>query len=111
MAKKFKITEEQYNQMLGEGVSINGATDTSGKADIAKTAQSMSQSGVDPNKVNVVFSGNSMTSGGDTSSEPSTTSVSEHRIVTKKELQENRLRYLKENSELFTFNNFMKKLR
>lgn len=109
MAKKFKITEAQYNQILSEGVAIQGATDSTGKADVAKTAQSMSASGIDPKKVNVEFSGEAMTSGGDTNGS-STTTVTEHRLITKKELQANRLRYLKENSEVLSFNNFMKNL-
>lgn len=106
MGKRFKITEAQYNQMVDEGVTIQGETDASGKADISKTAQSMSTSGIDPKNVNVTFNGSSMTSGGD-----STTNVTEHRVITKKELKENRLRYLKENSEVLSFNNFIKKLK
>ena len=109
MAKKFKITETQYNQILSEGISIQGVTDSTGKADISKTAQSMSASGIDPKKVSVAFSGESMTSGGDTNGS-STITVTEHRLITKKELQANRLRYLKENSEVLSFNNFMKNL-
>lgn len=109
MARKFKITEEQYNQMLAEGVAIQGATDSTGKADVQKTAQSMSASGIDPNKVSVNFSGSSMTGGGDTTSD-TTPSITEHRLVTKRELQANRLRYLKENSEVMSVNNFMKSL-
>lgn len=109
MARKFKITEEQYNQMLAEGVAIQGATDSTGKADVQKTAQSMSASGIDPNKVSVQFSGSSMTDGGDTTS-ATTPSITEHRLVTKRELQANRLRYLKENSEVMSVNNFMKSL-
>jgi hypothetical protein len=110
MAKKFKITEAQYNQILAEGVAIQGATDATGKADVAKTAQAMSASGVDPKKVSVEFSGDSMTSGGDSGSGTTTQTVTEHRLITKKELQANRLRYLKENSEVLSFNNFMKNL-
>lgn len=110
MAKRFKITEEQYNQMLAEGVAIQGATDSTGKADVQKTAQSMSASGIDPNKVSVQFSGSSMTGGGSDDA-TTTTTVTEHRLVTKKELQANRLRYLKENSEVMSFNNFMKNIR
>ena len=109
MARKFKITEEQYNQMLAEGVAIQGATDSTGKADVQKTAQSMSASGIDPNKVNVQFSGKSMTNGGDDSS-ATNPSITEHRLITKKELQENRLRYLKENSEVMSVNKFLKSL-
>lgn len=104
MAKKFKITESQYNQMLDEGVAIQGQTDSTGKADTSKTAQEMSNSGIDPKKVTVEFNGTAMNGGG------SSSTISEHRLVTKKELQSNRLRYLKENSEIMSFNNFMKTL-
>lgn len=110
MGKRFKISEEQYNQMLAEGVAIQGATDSTGKADINKTAQSMSASGIDPKKVKVEFSGASMTSGGGDTSAIAPT-VTEHRIITKRELQANRLKYLKEHSELMSFNNFIKQLR
>lgn len=107
MGKKIKITEAQYNQMLEEGVTIQGETDSSGKADPTKTAQAMSNSGVDPKKTKVEFQGTAMSGGNN-----STTSngVFENRLVTKKELQANRLRYLKENSEVLSLNNFMKKL-
>lgn len=107
MAKKYKITEEQYNQMLAEGVSINGETDGNGKADISKTAQAMSSSGIDPKKTNVTFPGSAMSGGSDS---PTQSTVSEHRLITKKELQSNRLRYLKENSEVLSFNNFINAL-
>jgi predicted amino acid dehydrogenase len=109
MPKRFKITEQQYNQMLDEGVSINGVTDASGKADINKTAQSMAASGIDPKDVTVSFSGSAMSGGtGDTTLTEG--NKKSHRLITKKELKENRLRYLKENSEIISFNNFMKSL-
>lgn len=109
MAKNFKITESQYKQLVSEGVTIQGATDATGKADTSKTAQAMASSGIDPKKVDVKFSGAAMTSGQTDTSGASTT-VTEHRLITKKELQANRLRYLKEHSEVLSFNNFMKKL-
>lgn len=105
MAKKFKITESQYKQMLGEGVAIQAQTNSQGTVDgdsLKKTAQEVKSDPnikntpieVDPNKV--AGAGNS--------------SMFEHRLITKKELQTNRLRYLKENSEVLSLNNFMKKL-
>ena len=106
MAKKFKITEAQRDALLAEGVTIQGETDSVGKADTNKTAQSISNSGIDPKKVNVEFSGTAMTGG----NSDGQTSMREHRIITKKQLQANRLRYLKENSEVLLLNNFMKKL-
>ena len=106
MAKKFKITEAQMDALLAEGVTIQGETDSVGKADTNKTAQAISNSGIDPKKVNVEFSGTAMTGGNPNGQ----TSMREHRIITKKQLQANRLRYLKENSEILSLNNFMKKL-
>ena len=106
MAKKFKITEAQRDALLAEGVTIQGETDSVGKADTNKTAQAISNSGIDPKKVNVEFSGTAMTGG----NPDGQTSMREHRIITKKQLQANRLRYLKENSEVLLLNNFMKKL-
>lgn len=105
MAKKFKLTQSQYDEMIAEGVTIQGEVDSSGKADPSKTASVMSSSGIDPNKVTVEFNGAQMRSGS-----PDSSSVTEHRLVTKKELQANRLRYLKENSEILSFNNFLKRL-
>ena len=95
MAKKFKITEAQRDALLAEGVTIQGETDSVGKADTNKTAQAISNSGIDPKKVNVEFSGTAMTGGNPNGQ----TSMREHRIITKKQLQANRLRYLKENSD------------
>ena len=106
MAKRFKITEAQRDALLAEGVTIQGETDSVGKADTNKTAQAISNSGIDPKKVNVEFSGTAMTGGNPNGQ----TSMREHRIITKKQLQSNRLRYLKENSEILSLNNFMKKL-
>ena len=106
MAKKFKITEAQRDALLAEGVTSQGERDSVGKADTNKTAQAISNSGIDPKKVNVEFSGTAMTGGNPNGQ----TSMREHRIITKKQLQANRLRYLKENSEILSLNNFMKKL-
>lgn len=108
MGKKYKITEAQYNEMLSEGVTIQGETDSSGKADLNKTSQAISNSGVDPKKVKVEFGGTALASGSNSATQ---TVVAEHRLITKKELQENRRRYLKENSEVLHFNKFIKNLR
>ena len=107
MAKKFKITEAQRDALLAEGVTIQGETDSVGKADTSKTAQAISNSGIDHKKVDVKFNDAAMTGG---NSDGQTTPMREHRIITKMQLQANRLRYLKENSEVLSLNNFMKKL-
>lgn len=109
MARKIKLTEEQYQQMLSE-VTIQGVT-TNGKADTNATATAIQQSGANPNNVNVSFKGTEMTGSGSGSTSTSQQATNEHRIVTKKELQANRLRYLKEHSEVYSLNNFLSKLR
>ena len=106
MAKKFKITEAQRDALLAEGVTIQGETDSVGKADTNKTAQAISNSGIDPKKVDVKFNGTAMTGG----KSEGKTSKRQHRRITKKQIQANHLRYLKENSEVLSLNNFMKKL-
>lgn len=110
MPKTFKITEAQHQQMIEEGVVIQGATDSTGKADINKTSQQISSTGIDPKKTKVEFDGSAMSGGGGDTTTTTTTTVSEHRVVTKKELQENRLRYLRENSQVMSFDKFMKNL-
>ena len=107
MARKFKITEEQREMLLKEGITIQGETDQSGRADVSKTAQAISNSGVDSKKVNVQFPGTSMTGGTNSTTQ---TVVSEHKLITKSQLMENRLRYLRENSEVMSFDNFIKNL-
>lgn len=107
MAKKFKITEAQRDALLAEGVAVN----------LPLTAnKEIDKKGV--NDINNKFGGDGVTlttnskSLSDTGSDSTTTIATEskHRLITKKQLQANRLRYLKENSEVLSLNNFMKKL-
>lgn len=106
MAKKFKITETQYKQMIDEGVAPtinlplkNGNIDTSATENIKSQF----------NGKNYTFTAKPEDVGSSsTTTTPATTN--ESRIITKKQLQANRLRYLKENSDILSFNNFMKQL-
>lgn len=107
MAKKFKITEAQRDALLAEGVAVN----------LPLTAnKEIDKKGV--NDINNKFGGDGVTlttnskSLSDTGSDSTTTIATEskHRLITKKQLQANRLKYLKENSEVLSLNNFMKKL-
>lgn len=112
MAKRFKITENQYNQMLAEGIAVQGETTSDGKPDISKTGQNISANLKNANDATVTFKGSAFT-GGQTSADSTSSIQAEgknHRLITKRELQANRLRYLKENSEVLSFNNFIKKL-
>lgn len=107
MGRNFKITEAQREMLLREGVTIQGETDSTGKADISKTAQAISSSGIDSKNARVVFPGTAISGGANSSTQ---TVMSEHRIVTKKQLTENRLRYLREHSEVVPFDKFIKSL-
>lgn len=107
MAKKFKITEAQRDALIAEGVAVN----------LPLTAnKEIDKKGV--NDINNKFGGDGVTlttnskSLTDAGSDSTTTIATEskHRLITKKQLQANRLRYLKENSEVLSLNNFMKKL-
>ena len=107
MAKKFKITEAQMDALLAEGVAVN----------LPLTAnKEIDKKGV--NDINNKFGGDGVTlttnskSLTDAGSDSTTTIATEskHRLITKKQLQANRLKYLKENSEILSLNNFMKKL-
>lgn len=107
MTKKIKITEAQRDALLAEGVAVN----------LPLTAnKEIDKKGV--NDINNKFGGDGVTlttnskSLTDAGSDSTTTIATEskHRLITKKQLQANRLRYLKENSEVLSLNNFMKKL-
>jgi hypothetical protein len=95
MGRKIRITEEQYNMALREGVTINAdlsaSNDDPKKAfDTAKTEAE--KQGLKPGGYNIQFP-----------------SVNENKFLTKKELQESRLKKLKKNSELYTVKDFINK--
>lgn len=94
--RKFKITEEQRQYAIKEGLTLNADVDAAG-GDVRKavetTKQQAQKSGVDPKKATIQIP-------------PS----NESRIITKKQMMENRLKKFKSNSDYFTVNEFMKRL-
>lgn len=99
MGKSFKITEQQYGRMLEEGIkpTLQMPQRQDGTPDI-------SQARSDASKVdggcNFTLSSDSLNG----------SQTNEHRIITKRELQEGRKRYLKENSEILSLNEFLSRL-
>lgn len=99
MSKKFKISEEQYKKALSEGITLNADVDACNgdvKQAIDKTKQDAKNNGVDLSNANIQVPAQSQY---------------ENKIITKKQLVENRLKVLKENSELYSLNDFLNKLR
>ena len=97
MAKKFKITEEQYNMLMNEELHLKADPTTTGgnvNAAVQKTKQEAQKNNVNLDNATIEI--------------PAT---SESKIITVKELRENRLKVLKENSQYFTLNDFIKKLK
>lgn len=107
MAKRYKITEAQLNHLLSEGVAVN--LPLTNNKEIDKAAVNDLNNKFGEEGVTLTTNSKALT---DTNSNSTTTVTTEskHRLITKKELQANRLKYLKENSEVLSFNNFMKHL-
>lgn len=95
MARKICITEEQYNMALKEGVKLT--------ADVAGANGDVKRA-VDTTKQNAEKEGVK-----DYDIEISGSELSEKKLVTKRELQENRLKSLKKNSNVYTVKDFIKK--
>ena len=100
MAKKIKITEEQRNKLIKEGVTLNADVSAAGgdvKKAVDTTKQQARKNGVNLNNASIEISGSSLQN------------ENKGRLITKKELMENKLRYLKENySTLYTLKDFVK---
>ncbi len=95
MGKKICITEEQYNMAIKEGVTINadlGAANNDPKKAYDTAKNEADKQGLKSGQYNIQFP-----------------NVQESKIITKKQLQENRLKELKKNSELYTVKDFVKK--
>lgn len=92
--KKVKITEEQRQFALKEGLTVTTTADNGDVGQAARNAQSdLQKAGADPNKATIQIS-------------PKT----EGRIITKRQMMESRLKALKANSEYFTVNDFIKRI-
>ena len=97
MGRKFKITEEQYNKCLAEGITLNADVDAAGgdiKKAVDNTKQEAQKNGIDLNKATIQIPGNE---------------TNESKLITKQTLIENRLKVLKEHSTLYRFEDFIKK--
>lgn len=99
MFRKLKISEEQYRTAIKEGITLNADVDACNgdvKQAIDKTKQNAKDNGVDLSNANIQVPAQSRNEG---------------RIITKKQLQENRLKVLKENSELYSLSDFLNKIK
>lgn len=95
MARKFKITEEQY-KLLNEYdnlLDVDGTGKT--RTEITKEINTMVK---DPKQARVVVDGGEVNN-----------SFKESRIITKKQLKENYHKKLKANSKVYTVKDFIKK--
>lgn len=98
MGRKIKISKKQYEQALSEGITLTADVDACNgdvKQAVDKTRQNAKQNGVDLSDANISIPAQS----------------NESRIITKKELQENRLKVLKANSKLFSVKDFVNKIK
>ena len=98
MARKFVISEEQYNMALKEGVTLN--------ADVAAAGGDVKRA-VDATKQEALKNGVKMD---DATIAIKAAETNESVFIKKSELQESRLKALKRNSEVYTVRDFMKKL-
>lgn len=132
MGRKIKITESQYQTMLKEGVlpdpiNVNANPEKYGgnaEKAINATKQNLNKVGVskeaiDGGDVNVAVPSQNVKRntqlGKDTMvvSNPDTTNntTNEGRCITKRQLQENRLKFLKQNSTVYTVKDFVNGLK
>jgi hypothetical protein len=135
MGKKIYITEEQYKNIVREGVLPNGKTEISiNQNDIDKSGSfdnavkdikgnlqksfSASNSKIDNS---IEFSApahmvknpskkDKIVSNDQSTTNDSNTGVFESKLITKEELCKNRLKVLKENSTLYTIKDFINKI-
>lgn len=113
MGRYIRLTEEQYKMALSEEL-IGSTTSTTpqtqmlnGKPKINTTIKASKQLGTDYEKTIKQFQANGV--------RPEQVNVTvepanESYVITKKELGENRLKVLKENSEMISVNDFLKRI-
>lgn len=101
--RKFKITEEQMKYALQEGINIPSGQTVPLDKEVSNNpkAQNLvnqtktevsSKAGIKPEQVEV-----------------SLTAKNESKVITKKQIRENRMKVLKENSEIVSLKDFFKK--
>lgn len=98
MARRFKITEEQYRQALSEGITIN--------ADVSAANGDVKQA-IDKAKQEAMNKGLSLD---DTKIEVDA-NYNESKLYTMAELKENYHKRLKENSKVYSMKEFSKMLK
>lgn len=99
MARKFCITEEQYNMAIREGVELKADVAAAGgdvKKAISNTKQEAIKNGVNMQDATISINAS------DTNESRS--------FVTKRQLEESRLKALKKNSRTYTVKDFKKRL-
>ena len=131
MSRKICITENQYKMIIKEGIlpdsqkiEVNAPVEkynNNPEEALKDTQNRIKQAGGDLKKFNVSVDGNKLGSNqklkntkivsNDTTNTSETTQnseLSEGMLLSKKKLQENRLKALKKNSELYTLKDFIK---
>lgn len=96
MARIFKITQEQKEYALREDITLNANVAAAGgdiKKAVETTRQEAQRTGVDLKKAKIQVD-----------------AANESRVITKKQMVENRIKKLKNNSDFYTVNDFMKKV-
>lgn len=132
MARKICITEKQYKMALAEGIlpqSDNNPIEVNApivnnnpQQSIKDMENKIQKTGADIKKFKVFADGNKVqnqnlkgtkivSNNSDNNSTNTNSVVSENLMITKKQLQENRLKQLKKNSELFTVKDFINKIK
>lgn len=99
MGHKIVITEEQYNMLMQEDIILK-ADVAAANGDVNKAVQTAKQE-AQKNNVNL----------NNASIEVPASQVGEGKVFTMKELREQRLRMLRENSQYFTLNEFLKNIK
>lgn len=119
MAKKFKITEEQYNMLMNEELQINieDPKNTGGNipAAVEKTKEELKKHGVtNTEDIEITMSqddASKLNTPNDNKNVNVPLSQLESKVISLKELRENRIKVLRENSQYYTLNDFIKKLK
>lgn len=124
MAKNICITEEQYRMALKEGVLPNSngkftvnanqydGNGNNPEKNVTQTMNDLKQKYPNAEKDFQVVGDKGNNSKTQVVSKDSTNNtLSENKLITKKKLQENRLKKLKENSEIYTVKDFLKNIK
>lgn len=123
MGRKFCITEEQYKRVMKEGILPTGKFTVQAKTDGISDdpTKAVEQTKKDLEKIvpnadknfqvaaNNPKSPNTQIVSNNNQTQNNGNSMSESKIITKKQLQENRLKVLKKDSNLYTVKDFIKK--